>query len=30
MSDFKLDADSPYELPKPEELAAKPERVESH
>jgi hypothetical protein len=28
MSDFKLDADSPYELPKPEELAAKPERVE--
>ncbi len=28
MSDFKLEADSPYELPKPEELAAKPERVE--
>jgi hypothetical protein len=28
MSDFKLDADSPYELPKPEELASKPERVE--
>ena len=28
MSDFKLEADSPYELPKPEELAARPERVE--
>lgn len=28
MSDFKLDADSPYELPKPEELASKPERVQ--
>lgn len=28
MSDFKLEADSPYELPKPEELASKPERVE--
>ena len=28
MSDFQLDVDSPYELPKREELAAKPDRVE--
>lgn len=28
MSDFQLDADSPYEIPKKEELASKPERVE--
>ena len=28
MSDFQLDADSPYELPKKEELASKPDRVE--
>ncbi len=28
MSDFKLDADSPYELPKKEELASKPDRVD--
>jgi hypothetical protein len=28
MSDFKLDADSPYEIPKKEELTSKPERVE--
>jgi len=28
MSDFQLDADSPYEIPKKEELASKPDRVE--
>jgi hypothetical protein len=28
MSDFQLDVDSPYELPKREELTSKPERVE--
>jgi hypothetical protein len=28
MSDFQLDVDSPYELPKREELACKPDRVE--
>ena len=28
MSDFQLDADSPYEIPKKEELASKPERVD--
>lgn len=28
MSDFKLDVDSPYELPKAEELTTKPERLE--
>jgi hypothetical protein len=28
MSDFQLDVDSPYELPKREELDSKPERVE--
>ena len=28
MSDFQLDADSPYDIPKKEELASKPDRVE--
>ncbi len=28
MSNFKLDVDSPYEIPKPEELATKPDRLE--
>ncbi len=28
MSDFKLDADSPYEIPKKEELDSKPEKVD--
>ncbi|MBI1838373.1 MAG: DUF4290 domain-containing protein [Flavobacteriia bacterium] len=28
MSNFKLDVDSPYEIPKAEELATKPERLE--
>jgi len=27
MSDFKLDVDSPYETPKPEDLSSKPDRV---
>ena len=28
MSNFQLDVDSPYEIPKKEELATKPERLE--
>lgn len=28
MSDFKLDVDSPYDMPKPEDLASKPDLVE--
>ena len=28
ISDFKLDIDSPYELPEPEELYAKPKKLE--
>ncbi len=28
MSDFQLDVDSPYDIPKPEDLTSKPDRVE--
>jgi hypothetical protein len=28
MSDFKLDVDSPYEIPKPEDLTSKPDKVD--